>query len=207
MMPIEHLTDQQLLERMPEPEAVRAFYERHVDAVLRFAIRRCRESQDAADLVSVVFLELFTAARGFDAARGEARSWLLGIASRCLADQQRMGHRQAALGRRLGGRIELAENQYERVEQLIDAERYAPAVERALSEHLTDREREPFLLVAEDGLTPAEAASVLGLRPVAARMRLSRARRKLHAALGLDATHDLTREPIGSPERRMEMTE
>ena len=48
---------------------------------------------------------------------------------------------------------------------------------------LTTSERELLLLVAWDGLTPAEAAQVLGLTPVAARSRLHRARTRAQAAL------------------------
>ena len=41
---------------------------------------------------------------------------------------------------------------------------------------LTDDEREVLLLVAWDGLSPAEAARVLGITPEASRTRLRRAR-------------------------------
>lgn len=43
--------------------------------------------------------------------------------------------------------------------------------------------REAFLLVAVDGMTPAQAATVLGLRPDALRQRLARARATLAEAL------------------------
>jgi DNA-directed RNA polymerase specialized sigma24 family protein len=66
---------------------------------------------------------------------------------------------------------------------MLDAARLAPAAERALSEQLTEAERALFLLVAHDGLAVADAARSLGLSPVAGRMRLARARRKLRAAV------------------------
>ena len=37
----------------------------HVDAVFRFAVRRCRNPEDVADLVSTVFLEMISAAPSF----------------------------------------------------------------------------------------------------------------------------------------------
>jgi RNA polymerase sigma factor (sigma-70 family) len=176
-------TDGQLLARFPEPDAVSAFYARHMDAVLRFAVHRCRSADDAADLVSVVFLRVFSAAASFDGARGRARPWLLGIAGHCLADLYRDGARRASLEQEFGARPSLEGAEYERVEQMIDAARSGARVEAALADVLTDREREMFLLVAADELSPAEAARSLGLAPVTGRMRLARARRKLKAAL------------------------
>ena len=176
-------SDQELLRDVPAADAVAALYERHVDAVFRFAVGRCRNADDVADLVSTVFVELFTAAASYDSRRGNARPWLLGIASRCLADQQRLGYRRAELAQRLAMVPGFEDEEHERVEAMIDAARAAPTVERALHERLTRAERDLFLLVAHDGLTTAGASRALGLTPVAGRMRLARARRKLRQAL------------------------
>jgi RNA polymerase sigma-70 factor (ECF subfamily) len=176
-------SDADLLAQVPAADAVQALYERHVDAVFRFAVRRSRGPDEVADLVATVFLELFAAAPSFDRRRGEVRPWLLGIAARCLADQQRAGYRRLALQDRLESVPALRDDEYDRVEGMIDAARAAPAIEHALVEHLTVSERELFRLVADDGLTVAQAARCLGLTPVAGRMRLARARRKLKAAL------------------------
>ena len=179
---------------MPAADAVGAFYERHVDAVFRFAVRRCRNPEDVADLVSTVFLEVFSAAPSYDRRRGDARPWLIGIASRCLADQQRAGYGRAALAEKLAAVPELRDEEHDRVEGMIDAARAAPAVERALSERLTRAERDMFLLVAHDDLTGAQAARCLGLSSVAGRMRLVRARRKLRAALAQTSAPDCAGE-------------
>jgi RNA polymerase sigma-70 factor (ECF subfamily) len=77
---------------------------------------------------------------------------------------------------------ELLGDEHERVETMLDAARLASSAERALAD-LTDAEQDLFLLVAHDGLPVADAARALGLTPVAGRMRLARARRKLRAAL------------------------
>ena len=50
-------------------------------------------------------------------------------------------------------------------------------------ERLPEAERAVLELVALDELTVAEAAAAAGVRPVTARVRLHRARRKLRAAL------------------------
>lgn len=58
--------DADLLAAVPEADAVRTLYARHVDAVFRFAVRRCGSPEDVADLVSTVFLEMFAAAASYD---------------------------------------------------------------------------------------------------------------------------------------------
>ncbi len=55
-------------------------------------------------------------------------------------------------------------------------------VERALAA-LPEAQREVFLLVAQEGLEPTEAAGILGIAPEAARQRLARARKALKEAL------------------------
>lgn len=175
--------DADLLAAVPDADAVRTLYERHVDAVFGFAVRRCRQPEDVADLVSTVFLELFSAAPGYDRGKGGVRGWLLGIAARCLADQRRGEYRRGELAARLGPQPGFAADELERVEAMLDAARLAPAAERALAEELTQAEQALFLLVADDGLRVADAARSLGLTPVAGRMRLARARRKLRRTL------------------------
>ena len=48
---------------------------------------------------------------------------------------------------------------------------------------LAPSDREALLLIAWEGLTPAQAARALGIGPVAFRVRLHRARRRCAAAL------------------------
>jgi RNA polymerase sigma-70 factor (ECF subfamily) len=189
-------SDADLLARVPAPDAVGELYERHVDAVFGFAVRRARNPEDVADLVATVFLELFAAASGFDRRRGDVRPWLLGIAARCLADQRRAGYRRVELTQRLESLPQFRDDEYDRVEQMIDAARHTPAVERALKDNLTAAERELFMLVADDGLSVADAARCIGLTPVAGRMRLARARRKLKAALASSPVGRVTEIPI-----------
>lgn len=186
--------DAELLKLVPRIDAVAALYERHVDSVFRFAVRRCRSPEDVADLVSTVFVELYSAAASYDERRGDARVWLLGIASRCLADQQRLAFRHAGVLGRLAVAPAFEGAEYDRVEAMIDAAQHAPVLQRAITERLSEAERDLLLLVAHDGLTVAQAARVLGVTPVAGRMRLARARRKLRACLGPNPLPRRTRE-------------
>jgi RNA polymerase sigma-70 factor, ECF subfamily len=48
---------------------------------------------------------------------------------------------------------------------------------------MRDSDRELLLLIAWDGLTPTQAATVLGIAPVTVRVRLHRARNRLRLAL------------------------
>jgi RNA polymerase sigma-70 factor (ECF subfamily) len=57
-----------------------------------------------------------------------------------------------------------------------------PELDQALR-GLRDSDREALLLVAWEDLTPAQAATALGITPTAFRVRLYRARRRLQAAL------------------------
>jgi RNA polymerase sigma-70 factor (ECF subfamily) len=66
-----------------------------------------------------------------------------------------------------------------------------PALAAALA-RLNDVDRELLLLIAWDGLSPAEAATVLGIKPATARVRLSRARRRLTQALSRERTDPTT---------------
>jgi DNA-directed RNA polymerase specialized sigma24 family protein len=89
LMSADESLDADLLSAVPDPDAVRALYARHVDAVFHFAVRRCRNPEDVADLVSIVFLQVFSAAASYDRRRGEVRVWLLGIAARLAPSAER----------------------------------------------------------------------------------------------------------------------
>jgi RNA polymerase sigma-70 factor (ECF subfamily) len=68
-------------------------------------------------------------------------------------------------------------------------------------ERLPDGERAVLELVALDELSLAEAAAAVGIRPVAARVRLHRARRKLRDELGA-ATEPAPSQPSTRKEDR-----
>jgi RNA polymerase sigma-70 factor (ECF subfamily) len=71
------------------------------------------------------------------------------------------------------------------------------AVLRAMAE-LPEDDREILILVAWQGLTPRDAAKVLGCSAAALRVRLHRARKRLTAALDLDLDAEAF-EPAGPP--------
>ena len=180
-------TDAQLLARLEhDREALRAFYLRHVGAITRFLARRCRMPEDLADAVAQTFVELIGSASRYDAARGSATAWLFGIAAHTASAQWRDQQRAAGIAAAVSGRRLLDEDDYARLEARIDASRLRQPLSDALGS-LAPAEREIVELVDIDGLAPADAAHILGINPAAARMRLARGRRRMRAALAVEA--------------------
>ena len=180
-------TDRDLLGRLgADPAAFELFYRRHVDLVIGFTARRVRDPADVADLVASTFVTVLTASRCYDPGRGEPTAWLLGIAARLIAGARRRRGRELAATARIAGRRLIDQGDIERLEERIDAARSSQAVIEAL-DRLRPRAREALLLVGADGLTPGQAASVLGISPAAFRMRLTSARRALNGALAVPA--------------------
>ncbi|HEY3969857.1 MAG TPA: sigma-70 family RNA polymerase sigma factor [Solirubrobacteraceae bacterium] len=66
-----------------------------------------------------------------------------------------------------------------------------PALAAALA-CLNEADRELLLLIAWEALSPAEAATVLGIKPATARVRLLRARRRLTQALSRERSDPTT---------------
>jgi RNA polymerase sigma factor (sigma-70 family) len=161
------------------PESMGVLYERHARAVFRYLARRAGPSA-AEDLLSEVFVAALdgrTRVVAHDS--GSALPWLYGIAMNVLRRHFRQGaaHWVAAEDRGMD---------WDAVDARLDAEAKRGELRSALSV-LSDRDRELLLLVAWEGLTPAEAAEVLGIGKVAARSRLHRARRRAFQALGRSA--------------------
>jgi len=111
--------------------------------------------------------------------------WLLGVARRVMANRWRSATRAAALRDRM----------------TFERPTFAPSVSmspgspqealRALSA-MREKDREALLLVAWEGLAPAQAAKVLGVSPNTFSARLSRARRRFERALAAESTQPQT---------------
>ncbi|WP_166869573.1 MULTISPECIES: sigma-70 family RNA polymerase sigma factor [unclassified Salinibacterium] len=150
--------------------------QRESAALLSYFLRRVEQPADAADLVAETLLVLWRRANAVPADATEARMWMFGIAHRVLRGWTRSRRRQNALSERL--RDELATT----VVHTDDDGRIVAL--RAAIANLSPRDRELIRLVHWDGFTLAEAATVLGIRPGAARMRSHRIRERLRAELG-----------------------
>ena len=149
-------------------------------AVLGYALRRCESREDAFDVVAETFTIAWRRRADMPADPDEARPWLVGIARRCLANAARSSTRASRLGQRLADCF--APGAVPDPAAVLERSADAGRVREALLE-LPDDDRELLTLVAWEGLTPAQAAGVLGLTPGATRVRLHRARARLRAAL------------------------
>lgn len=162
-----------------EPDDVqrfRALYDANFTAVLGYALRRVDQPADAADVVSEVFL---VAWRRYDEAPpGDGRPWLFGIARHVLANY----HRSARRRQRLGARLRDTLRRDVVPDPAVDVAEW-DRVRRTLL-RLAPDDRELLMLVGWDGLTPTEAAGVIGIAPGTARMRLARARERFRAVWG-----------------------
>ena len=157
------------------PELMGVVYERHARAVHRYLSRRVG-AHAADDLLGDVFVAAVEARlRVQPHPSGSALPWLYGIAGNVV---------RSSLRRREPHHPEHQSFDWDAVDERLDAAARRTDLRKALAA-LTEAERELLLLVAWEGLTPAEAGEALGLTAVAARSRLHRARTRAQAALDL----------------------
>jgi RNA polymerase sigma-70 factor (ECF subfamily) len=169
-------TDASLIdEAAADPAAFSEFYERHVEAVFRWF--RKRLDWAASDLTAETFARAWLCRGRFrDERSGSALPWLLGIAANVLADTIRRDRVETRARERLGLPTDLAsEDGYSAVE-----ERLSPrlALKQALGS-LSDQERKALELRVVHELPYPQVARRLAIRPAAARLRVSRALRRL----------------------------
>jgi RNA polymerase sigma factor (sigma-70 family) len=153
-------------------ERFRALHESTFADLLRFVERRV-PPDEAEDIVSTVYL---TAWRRHAELPEDARPWLFAVARRTMANQTRGWLRRRALDVRLTatGQHEVPDGSSGTAARL-DLQRAWRSLSAA--------DREVLALVAFDGLTSDQAATVLSIRRSTFTMRLARARQRLQAAL------------------------
>jgi RNA polymerase sigma-70 factor, ECF subfamily len=154
----------------------RALYQSAYPILCRYARNRGLGRADAEDLVAAT-LEIAWR-RLDDVPTEDPVPWLFAVARNVWRNGRRsLGRRETLLTR-----LPPSPNQPEPDEQAVES---VVELREALSK-LDDDDRELLRLVAWDGLTPSQAAVVIGCSPVAARTRLHRARNRLAAHLGTD---------------------
>jgi RNA polymerase sigma factor (sigma-70 family) len=161
-----------------DPDALERFYREHVEAVQRFVARRVDDPYLAADLTADVFVAAIESAPSYRRNRGEPVAWLFGIARNVVAGEHRRSAKELRAAARVRGRELVDEEDLVASHERIDAESRARSLYKEMLQ-LSAGERAVLELVALDGLTVGEAAHALGIGPVAARVRLHRARRLL----------------------------
>ncbi len=165
-----------------EPDALEAFYRDHVVAVQRFVARRVADPHLAADLTADVFLAAVDSAASYDPRRGPVVAWLYGVGRNAIAAEARRRARELHAVRRIEGRRLVDGVALARIEERLDAERESRRLHRAIAD-LPEGDRALLELVSLDGLSIADAARVLGVKPATARVRLHRSRARVTARL------------------------
>jgi RNA polymerase sigma factor (sigma-70 family) len=165
-----------------DPDSFEAFYRANVEGVQRFVARRVDDGERAADLTAEIFLAAIDSSRHYRSTRGTPEAWLFGIARVTVAADRRRRGRERVGFERFRGSALVDEDDSVRIDARIDAEARSRDLYAAM-DRLPEGERAVLELVVLDGLTVVEAAAAVEVRPVTARVRLHRARRKLRDEL------------------------
>ncbi|MCR9136424.1 MAG: RNA polymerase sigma factor [Alphaproteobacteria bacterium] len=162
-----------------DPVAFQSLLERHYDTIYRVAYRFTGLRQDAEDLTQDICASLPARLRSF---RGEARftSWLYRVVVNAAQDLRR---KQASAGRANAAYGEIAELERE---QAADTERDIAWLYETL-EQLGGDLRNTAILVVAEGLSHAEAASVLNIKESTVSWRMHELRKRLKAQVEQEA--------------------
>ncbi|MFJ4210936.1 RNA polymerase sigma factor [Paenarthrobacter sp. NPDC089675] len=161
------------------PDRERGFsllYESVYADLHRFVQRRAHPDQ-ADDVVAETFLAVWRRYEAVPEESGDARAWIFGIARNILLNTLRGEQRRQALGVRLAVAA-LAQAPGESMDVVLSR----VDVGRAWC-LLSDVHQEALGLAIFEDLNATQAGLVLGISPVAFRLRLSRARRTLRLLL------------------------
>jgi RNA polymerase sigma-70 factor, ECF subfamily len=182
------------LSRAPDrADAFRSLYESSYADLLKFVQRRT-EPANAEDVVAEAFLVVWRRFSEAPAHESDARAWVFGITRNLMLNAQRGEQRRQALGVRLAGTAAdlCSDSHADRVSSRIDLSRAWTL--------LSEVHQEALGLAIFENLAAPQAAKVLGISPVAFRLRLTRARRALRLLLD-HLPHHPSHIPAASPEK------
>jgi RNA polymerase sigma factor (sigma-70 family) len=193
----EGLDDAELILRSSrEPELFGVLFERHAEPMLAFFARRTLDAEAAAELVAETFAEAFSSRRRFREEGVDGAGWLYGIGKHLLSRYFRAGAVEARARRRLGmPERTVDDDDYDRIEELIDFERVGEELVEAMNT-LPEEQREALRLRVIDGRSYGEVAAELACTEPAARMRVCRGLRRMASLIetdGSDAPIELER--------------
>lgn len=176
------MTDERLLIRASRGDeaAFLLLYERHRDAVFRFAYRVLGSAGLAEDVTHDCFLSLIKQPGGFDPARGASLRTYLYAAARNLAMKhfRRQGHEAAVEELPEEPRAPASE---EPLSKLL-GEELSLAVRKAI-DNLSPLQREALVLFEYEELSLAEIAAIVEADVGTVKARLHRARQQLRRSL------------------------
>lgn len=159
---------------------------------------RRRVGPDAVDdVLADTFLVVWRRLRDVPTTPEDARAWTFAVARNVLLTQRRGDDRRHALGVRLAAQPPSEEDE---AVEAVEADAIARRVDLGRAWiFLSDVHQEALGLTVFEGLDAVRAAAVLGISPVAYRLRLTRARRALR--LHLDHQPQRPRTRAAAPDR------
>lgn len=163
---------------LTDPRAFETIFDRHFDAVHRFAVGRVGV-QEAADVAAETFARAFGRRHRFRQDRPSALPWLFGIAVNVSRERIRRVDRGTRATSRAAASADRVTEPFETaLAERIDAERMRPELLAGLRS-LRDDEYALLMLASETDLTYGQMAEMLGIPIGTVRSRLSRARGRL----------------------------
>jgi RNA polymerase sigma factor (sigma-70 family) len=165
-----------------DPDAFLRLYIRHSERIHRWFRMRAGDEEAALDLTAETFAQALANIGRFRPEAGPVDAWLFGIAHNLLRGYLRERRVEVAARRRLGVPLGPYTGELDDAERRLVAEARATELAQAL-EALPDRHREALELRVLEHLPYEEIGSRLGCSTGAARVRVTRALRALHAQL------------------------
>lgn len=167
-----------------DPEAFGAFYRRNAERLYLWALAHTGDAQTATDLTAEAFARALEGLDGFRGRQdGSGAAWVFGIA-RNLVRGWHQERRVATAARERLGIVTPAwvPDEVAAVDDRLDADRVSAALAAAVAD-LPATLREALMLHALDERSHREVAEALGISQANARMRVSRAVRRVRAQL------------------------
>lgn len=167
-----------------DPSRFDDVYTAYHEAVLRYLARRTRDPEAAADLAAETFVQMYASLDDFrGCTEDEGRAWMWTIARHQLyrwRDRRQAEAQHLARLAAMDG--DLAEAEYDRVEQLADLARFRPVLEATLLALSAETRRIVVMRVVEHR-PYVEIGQLYGTTEGAIRIRVSRALRDLARTL------------------------
>jgi RNA polymerase sigma factor (sigma-70 family) len=170
--------------RAGDLDAFGVLFDDHSRAVYNLAYRLTGSWHEAEEVVSLTFLEAWRLRARVEPDGDSLRPWLMGITVNVVRNFSRAARRHQAAMARLPGPGAAPDFADELAGRIDDAARLAAV--RAAFGRLRPAEQDVIALCAWSELDYAAAAEALGVPVGTVRSRLSRARRKLRAAMEPD---------------------
>lgn len=168
-----------------DADAFGVFYDRHAREVSSYFTHRTADAVLAADLTAETFAQAFASRRRYRDTGDPATAWLYTIATRQLNEFFRKERVSTKYRNRLGLRLILVADDFDRVDDLDELRQRLPALRHALS-CLTATSAEAVMLRVGHGWSYTQLAEHLECTPGSARVRVSRALHDLEHQLSTD---------------------